>query len=78
MSKGVLILNFFVISRQLKELCRLTGASYKFCHAVAKQLKEPSYQLMKKLSYYISPLCWFETATNDDLERVKKEFAKIK
>lgn len=78
MSKGVLVLNFFICSRQLEELCRITGASYKFCHAVAKQLKEPSFRLMVKLSNYISPMCWFEIATTEDFIEIKKEYKKMK
>ena len=74
MSKGILMLNFFILSQNLRKLCKTTGASYKYCHAVAQELTPPSFKLMKQLSPYINPIYWFQIATNEDYLENKKRF----
>lgn len=76
MTKGVVILKALITKRRLKEICNAFDISYKFCHAVAKELKKPSYDLIKKLRFLIPTDFWFDEATKQFVEQIKENVNK--
>lgn len=72
MTKGVMILRTLIAKRRLKEICDTFKISYKYCHAVASELKDPSLDLMKKLRFLIPLDFWIDEATPDFLQKIKE------
>lgn len=72
MTKGRVILKALIAKRKLREICNINNISYKFCHAVSEGNKNPSWELMDKLRFLIPTDYWFDTASNDFIEKVKE------
>lgn len=71
MTKGVAILGTLIEKRRLREICTEMNISYKYCHAVAANLKDPSLDLMKKLRFLIPLDFWIDEASSEFLEKLK-------
>lgn len=71
MTKGVVILKALITKRRLKEICESCDISYKFCHAVSEELKQPSLDLMKKLRFLIPLDFWIDEASKSFIQQVE-------
>lgn len=72
MTKGVLILKSLIIKRRLREICNTMDISYKYCHAVASELKDPSLDLMRKLRFLIPLDFWVDEASTEFYQQLQK------
>ena len=72
MTKGVAILGALIEKRRLREICTEMNISYKYCHSVAANTKDPSLDLMKKLRFLIPLDFWVEEASMEFLLQLEK------
>ena len=76
MTKAVIMLKALISKRRLSEICEAYDISYKFCHAVSEELKQPSMDLMKKLRFLIPVDFWFDEASKEFIDQVLENIQK--
>lgn len=72
MTKGRIILKALIAKRKLRGICTIYNISYKYCHAVSEGRKSPSYDMISKFRFMIPTDYWFDEATAEFIEKVKK------
>ena len=72
MTKGVAVLGALIEKRRLREICTTMDISYKFCHSVAAESKDPSLDLMRKLRFLIPMDFWADEASVEFLLQLEK------
>lgn len=71
MTQGRVVLKALIASRELREICKLIGISYKFCWAVAEGTKKPSFDLMKQFRFMIPLPYWFDEASAEFINSIR-------
>lgn len=72
MTKGVALLKALIEKRRLREICTEMDISYKYCHSVASESKDPSLDLMRKFRFLIPMDFWVDEASMDFLSQLEK------
>lgn len=72
MTKGVALLKALIEKRRLREICTEMNISYKYCHSVATEAKDPSLDLMRKLRFLIPLDFWVDEASDEFLVQLEK------
>lgn len=72
MTKGVALLKALIEKRRLREICTEMDISYKYCHSVASESKDPSLDLMRKFRFLIPMDFWVDDVSMDFLSQLEK------
>lgn len=72
MTKGVALLKALIEKRRLREICTEMKISYKYCHSVATETKDPSLDLMRKLRFLIPMDFWVDEVSEEFLLQLEK------
>ena len=76
MTKAAIMLKALIAKRRLKKMCDNLDISYAFCYRVAEGEKNPSYELMKRLSFLIPVTFWFDEASKEFIDQVLEDVTK--
>lgn len=71
MTKGVALLKALIEKRRLREICTEMNISYKYCHSVATEAKDPSLDLMRRLRFLIPLDFWVDEASMEFLSKLE-------
>lgn len=74
-SKARIILKALIAKRRLKDICEAYEISYKFCHAVSKGNKTPSWDIINKFRFLIPVDFWFEKGNEEFINKVREAIA---